>query len=136
MIPNFDDMAQMVAAGFKHSLILTRSGLVYAFGSNEESQLGCPARRSSSLPVCIQDIAHVPMRYIAAGSFSASIAKDSGNMYLWGDGTWGNFQQPHRVKKIEERVSCMSIGDQFGACISETAGGTRKLYTWGVNSFG
>lgn len=37
LIPNFDDMAQMVAAGFKHSLILTRAGLVYAFGDNSES---------------------------------------------------------------------------------------------------
>lgn len=30
-------MVQMVAAGNTHSLILTRSGLVYAFGSNEEN---------------------------------------------------------------------------------------------------
>lgn len=36
LIPNFNDVAQMIACGHRHSLILTRSGLVYAFGSNEE----------------------------------------------------------------------------------------------------
>ena len=35
IIPNFNDVAQMIACGQKHSLILTRSGLVYAFGSND-----------------------------------------------------------------------------------------------------
>ena len=36
LIPNFNDVAQMIAGGDKHSLILTRSGLVYSFGSNDE----------------------------------------------------------------------------------------------------
>jgi alpha-tubulin suppressor-like RCC1 family protein len=36
LIPTFNDMAQMIAAGNYHSLILTKSGLVYSFGSNNE----------------------------------------------------------------------------------------------------
>jgi hypothetical protein len=35
LIPYFNDVVQMIAAGHVHSLILTRSGLVYAFGSND-----------------------------------------------------------------------------------------------------
>jgi alpha-tubulin suppressor-like RCC1 family protein len=49
----------------------------------------------------VEDISHIPMKYIAAGSFSASIAKDSGSLYLWGTGTFGEFKTPHRVKKID-----------------------------------
>ena len=101
----------MIAAGFKHSLVLTKSGLVYAFGSNNENQLGCPQKHTSTLPICLQEIAHIPMRYIAAGSFSGSIAAESGNMYLWGNGTFGDFATPHRVKKIEQQVVAISIGD-------------------------
>ena len=35
LIPYFNDMVQIIAAGYVHSLILTKSGLVYAFGSND-----------------------------------------------------------------------------------------------------
>ena len=101
LLPNFNETAQMVAAGFKHSLVLTKSGLIYSFGSNEENQLGCPQKRQSSLPICVQDIAHMPMRYIAAGSFSASIEAESGSLYLWGNGTFGEFESPQRVKKLD-----------------------------------
>ena len=43
----------MIASGFKHSLVLTRSGLVYAFGSNETGELGLPTKKSSTVPLCI-----------------------------------------------------------------------------------
>jgi len=36
------------------------------------------------------------------------------------------------VKKIAEDVISVSVGDQFGACLTED----RKIYTWGVNEFG
>lgn len=122
----------MISGGYKHSLILTRSGLVYSFGSNDEGQLGVPSKRSSSVPVCIQDISHVPMKFIAAGSFSASISQETNQLYLWGTGTFGNFHSPHRVKKITENVISVSVGDQFGACLTAE----RSLYTWGINDIG
>ena len=104
MIPNFNDMVQMIAAGNTHSLILTRSGLVYAFGSNDQNQLGIPAKRNSSTPICVQDISHIPMCYIACGGFSASISNENKQLYMWGTSTFGELQTPHRVKKIPERV--------------------------------
>lgn len=44
------------------------------------------------------------MKSIAAGSFSSSISKEQGSIYLWGTGTFGKFNTPHRVKKIEQRA--------------------------------
>jgi hypothetical protein len=41
------------------------------------------------------------MKSIAAGSFSSSISKEQASIYLWGTGTFGKFNTPHRVKKIE-----------------------------------
>ena len=41
------------------------------------------------------------MSFICAGGFSASISKETGSLYLWGTGTFGVFNTPHRVKKIE-----------------------------------
>lgn len=72
------------------------------------------------------------MSYIAAGSFSGSISQDTGSLYLWGTGTFGEFHSPHRVKKITERVSQVQIGHQFGIALSES----HTLYSWGENTKG
>jgi len=122
-------MAKMVAAGSSHSVILTRSGLVYSFGSNSEGQLGLPTKRGSSVPLCVQDISHVPMSHIAAGSFSSSISQETGSLYLWGTGSFGEFHSPHRVKRIPERVAQVSLGDKFGVALTCD----RKMYCWGEN---
>lgn len=125
-------MAQMISAGHDHSLILTRSGLIYAFGSNKESQLGIPAKRNSQIPICIQDVSHIPMNNISASNFSASVSQEKGELYIWGTGTFGEFQTPHRVKKVNERVTHLSLGTNFGVALTEG----RTMYTWGDNSFG
>ena len=80
----------------------------------------------------MDDIGHIPMSYIAAGSFSSSVAKETGSLYLWGTGTFGEFKTPHRVKKIKERVMKVEIGDCFGIVLTED----RNLFTWGSNQEG
>ena len=72
------------------------------------------------------------MSYVSAGSFSASISKDTGSLYLWGTGTFGQFYTPHRVKKIEGKAIQVAIGDKFGLVMTEE----RDLYTWGINNNG
>jgi alpha-tubulin suppressor-like RCC1 family protein len=69
------------------------------------------------------------MSYVSAGSFSGSVSKESGSLYLWGTGSFGVFKTPHRVKKIEGRVLQVDIGESFGAVLTED----RKMYTWGQN---
>lgn len=99
-------------------------------GLNSKGQLGVITEHTSSItPVLIEDISHIPMKYIAAGSFSASVSKDTGSLYLWGTGTFGSFKTPHRVKKIEGRVQQVSIGESFGIVMTED----KDLYTWGQN---
>jgi X-linked retinitis pigmentosa GTPase regulator len=83
-------------------------------------------------PVKLADIAHIKMKHIAAGSCSASISSDSGDLYLWGSGVFGEFLTPHRVKTISNRVVGISLGNQFGAAINSEG----LVYTWGRNSNG
>ena len=68
------------------------------------------------------------MKTIAAGSFSASIS-ESGDLYLWGTGAFGEFLTPHRVKTIPGSVIDVSIGYSFGAAVNREG----KVYTWGQN---
>jgi X-linked retinitis pigmentosa GTPase regulator len=111
LIENFDGVALQVAAGEYHTLILTVEGWVYAFGSNVSGQLGVVTPHSTSItPKLVEEISHIPMSYIAAGTFSASVSKDKGELYLWGTGTFGEFKTPHRVKKIKEKILKVSLG--------------------------
>jgi hypothetical protein len=59
----------------------------------------------------VKEISHIPMKFIDAGSFSASIAAESGCVYLWGTGTFGEFAVPHRMKRIKQQAFGLSIGD-------------------------
>ena len=132
-IENFDKESVEVKAGRNHTLILTTQGLVYSCGSNVSGQLGTVTEHSSSItPILVEDISHIPMKTIAAGTFSASIAKESGSLYLWGTGTFGEFKTPHRVRKIDKKVLQVEIGESFGIALTEE----RRIYTWGINENG
>jgi alpha-tubulin suppressor-like RCC1 family protein len=85
----------MVACGQLHTLALTQSqGQIYSWGSNSFGQLGLGSNRSTNLPSLISEIASIPMRFIAAGSFSGSISHENGDLYLWGKCTFGEFSIP------------------------------------------
>jgi alpha-tubulin suppressor-like RCC1 family protein len=88
--------------------------------------------KSSLRPVLVQEISHIPMKAIAAGSFSASIAAETGSVYIWGTGTFGAFVVPHRMKRIKQRALQVAIGSNFGMVLTED----RRLYTWGANQCG
>jgi alpha-tubulin suppressor-like RCC1 family protein len=72
------------------------------------------------------------MRYIQAGSFSASISEDGSNLFLWGTGSFGEFLTPHRVKKIRGETIDISLGSGFGVALSAQG----FLYSWGENQAG
>lgn len=71
-------------------MLTAEKGLVYAFGLNSNNELGVRMQDKSSLrPQLVKEISHIPMKAVSAGSFSASIAKETGSVYLWGNGTFG-----------------------------------------------
>ena len=109
-----------MSAGNRHTLVLTKEkGLVYSFGSNQAWELGVKIDAKSSLrPLLIQEIAHIPMGSVSAGSFSGAISRDDGQVYIWGTGTFGKFATPHRMKKIKQKALQLQIGDNFGVVLT------------------
>ena len=131
-MPNFADCAKLVACGTSHTLVLSLSGLVYACGNNLEGQLGDSTRTSVTDFKLIDEISHIPMRFIAAGSFSASISEEGSSLFLWGTGAFGEFLTPHRVKKIRGETVSVSVGHGYGIALSMQG----FLYSWGDNKDG
>lgn len=68
-----------IACGFKHVLALTNNGELYAWGSNDDGQLGHGSDVKLELkPRLITSLAAVPIASIACGSFHSIVVTRSG----------------------------------------------------------
>lgn len=125
-----------VAAGASHSLALSKSGKVYAWGSNHQGQLGraTPAYTSVLVPVRLPE----PARAIEAGMHFSVALGDSGTVYTWG---WDGHGQlgaaargdRHRPTAVEYLPPATSIAAGETHVVVLTANG---LYGWGSNANG
>ncbi|MGM8908912.1 chromosome condensation regulator RCC1 [Psychrobacter sp. 1U1] len=89
--------AIMVAAGYKHNLVLTKDGSIWAFGANDVGQLGndsAPSTDGSSIPVKVDfsaatDIGHIVQ--VVASANSSYALDDKGQVWGWGSDAYANF---------------------------------------------
>ena len=72
-----------VAAGLKHTLILTERGNVYAVGDNSKGNLGQGHKYSSDTPLKVISLSEIKVSEISAGRHSA-ILSDRGQLFVWG----------------------------------------------------
>ncbi len=75
-----------VSAGGEHTLALADSGAIYAWGDNEQGQLGnnlVSSGVSHPVPVLLPSGVHC-WRKIAAGAYNSFAFGDDGNLYGWG----------------------------------------------------
>jgi alpha-tubulin suppressor-like RCC1 family protein len=119
-----------VAAGERHSLVLTLGGLVYACGSNVFGQLGLIETRICPLPIRVnvmtKNNVEAIVETVAVGGNSSCAVSDSGVLFTWGKNVSGDnvFETPTVVDGIQNVVavsmSAMSVvavtreGDVFG----------------------
>ena len=122
------------ACGQEHTLVLTQKGEIYAMGSNTKGQLGTGGpSKGCSLPIFIEELSFTRMVKVRAGFFSASLSSD-GQLYVWGQGSFGEFYTPHRVKSAKS-LDILDFQVSRGGCAALlTRAG--KLYTWGPNENG
>ena len=84
-----------VAAGINHTLALTNSGAVYAWGDNESGELGSGDSFASATPIHVTGggLSGVTVTAVAAGAFHSLAVTSTGAVYTWGnnsDGQLGN----------------------------------------------
>jgi len=82
------DTAVAIAAGAGHSLALTASGAVYAWGTNGDGQLGDGTVNPRPVPVQVRNPANTGhltnVVAIAAGGFHSLAVAGDGTVYAWG----------------------------------------------------
>lgn len=91
-IAGIDD-AVLVAAGYRHNLVLTRDGNVWAFGANDQGQLGDGTSNASSTPVSVNFLAASEVGHIVqvvASANSSYALDDKGQVWGWGSDAYAN----------------------------------------------
>ena len=102
------DNAVMVAAGYKHNLVLTKDGIVWAFGANTQGQLGNSTTIDSSTPVKVDfsaaaDIGHI-VQVVASASSSYAL-DDKGQVWGWGSDAYANLGRGQECNKANNCVN-------------------------------
>ncbi len=113
LIPELKDI-QQISAGGEHSLCLDKSGNVFAFGQNNEGQLGCliDGKDASYKPVKIQTLKNIQQ---VVASYNSSYCLDAdGNVFAFGSnrngqlGT-GNTENQHLPVLIPDLKNIVQI---------------------------
>jgi alpha-tubulin suppressor-like RCC1 family protein len=130
-----------VRAGCNHSVALTSTGRVLAWGLNSSGQLGDGKTRNSDVPVQTKVPAGVKVRAVRVGGNHSLLLSKSGKVLAWGlnhfgelgDGTTRNRRSPVRVKLPSgTRIKAISAGCDFNLAL--TTGG--HVLAWGFNEEG
>jgi alpha-tubulin suppressor-like RCC1 family protein len=132
-----------VATGWGSSLALASDGTVWAWGENQDGELGNGSTANSDKPVQVAGLTGVVQ--IAAGSFFDLALRSDGTVGAWGDNTFGelgnggtaNSDVPVQVTGLS-RVTQIAAGGNV-AMVARTQGFITSLttvWTWGDNSQG
>ena len=126
-----------IAAGNSFSLALDTAGRAWAWGRNDEGELGDGyAVRYATAPVAVSMPAGVTFKAIAAGELTAFAIDTSGAAWSWGENVaccGGNVGSPTAVA-MPSGVAFQSLaGQEFGALAIDTSGAG---WAWGSNTYG
>ncbi|MGX7671088.1 RCC1-like domain-containing protein [Plantactinospora sp. DSM 117369] len=131
-----------VAAGFAHSLALTSTGQVYAWGWNSEGQLGTGAPGgNSSTPAPVQLPTGTTVTDIAAHGDHSLALTSTGQVLAWGDNSQGQLGDGTTT----DRHTATPVSLPAGTTVTDIGAGsfhslaiisTGQALAWGRNAEG
>jgi alpha-tubulin suppressor-like RCC1 family protein len=126
-----------IAAGYDHALSVRNDGTVWAWGNNDNGQLGNNTTTDSLVPVQVSNL--VTALNVSAGNLYSLVLLKDGSVRAWGynvhgelgDGTTTNRSTPVQVINLVSTASLVAGYDHAAARLTN---GT--VWTWGDNSNG
>ncbi|MGD0881340.1 MAG: MBG domain-containing protein [Acidimicrobiales bacterium] len=130
-----------IAAGQYHNLALTSAGAIYAWGYNNDGQLGDAKKTTPTTPVLVSLPTGVKAIAIAAGGYHSLAAASNGDVYAWGLNADGQLGTGTTTTETSPTVVSMPSGVSAtlvaaGLYHSLAVGSNGKLYSWGYNIYG
>jgi len=130
-----------IAAGLGHSLALTSSGQVLAWGDNFDGELGNSSNVNSSTPVAVSLTSGTYVTAIAAGNYHSLALTAFGDVLAWGNNAYGqlgngtttNSNTPVFVSVPNAAIVTAIAG---GGSHSLALASTGQMLAWGYNAYG
>jgi alpha-tubulin suppressor-like RCC1 family protein len=151
VLPGASGAVTQIAAGALHSLALTTSGQLYAFGDNQYGQLGNATNNGMAKPNPTPALVTLPgasgaVTQIAGGGSQSLVLTSSGQLYAFGDNQYGQLGTATNagMAKPNPTPALVTLPGASGA-VTQIAGGgfhslaltsTGQLYAFGENNFG
>ncbi|XP_007497077.2 secretion-regulating guanine nucleotide exchange factor [Monodelphis domestica] len=138
-----------IAAGMRHALAVTESGLVFQWGTGMASpgRRACPEKPLPSFltakePCRVTGLENLKVKTVVTGSCHSASLTDEGELYVWGSNKHGQLVSPAtflpKPQKIEascfqnEKVAMVWSG--WTHLVAQTE--TGKVFTWGRADYG
>jgi alpha-tubulin suppressor-like RCC1 family protein len=136
-----------VIAGQLHSLAVTTTGRVYAWGNGSSGQLGNGSASNSSSPTLVNFtglLSGETIQQVSGGAYHSISVTTSGRIYAWGyngngelgDGTTINQSSPKLISLTGlqggETVQMVVAGSYHSLALTTN----NRIYTWGSNGYG
>ncbi|CAL5007391.1 unnamed protein product [Urochloa decumbens] len=134
---NYRREKSQVIAGPGHSIIVTKKGDVYSFGTNSSGQLGLGNTEDQFKPCLIRSLQGIRITQATVGSMRTMLVSDTGSVYTFGQdgfgvlGSLGTYKSsPKLLESLKEIfVVQASIGGYFSAVLSRE--GVVYTFSWG-----
>jgi alpha-tubulin suppressor-like RCC1 family protein len=150
-LPGATGAIVQVAAGARHSLALTTTGQLYAFGDNRYGQLGTPANEGIDAANPTPALVGLPAGAgqavaIAAGAAHSLVLTDTGRLYAFGENRYGQLgvAAGSGSEAPEPQPAQVSLPSAAGQPVALAAGAQHSLVltangvvlAFGANDFG
>ena len=130
---NWDTVATLSS----HTLAITTSGTLWAWGNNSNGQLGNPSVSNVNIPLQVGTETH--WSSIATGSNFSIATTTSGTLWAWGDNYFGQLGLGDTNRRIQPTQvglathwQSISANEYYAAGLTNTG----SLNTWGNNNYG
>jgi alpha-tubulin suppressor-like RCC1 family protein len=137
--PNGGPTITVVAGGEGHTLALTSTGTLYAWGLNNRGQLGDGGVTDSHVPVQITVPAGVTFTALAAGGAHSVALTSIGQVYTWGWNSSGQLgigstAESHTPVLVPGLSNIIAVSARHNHTVALKSDGT--VWAWGKNDCG
>lgn len=133
---NFNKTIKSISCGAHHTIALTNSNEIYAWGGNEYGQVGLAHNQNQYLP---QKILLENIMSVSCGECHTIVLTNYNKIYVWGQNHSGQLGLQHTQNQsypseliIHEPILSISCGSYHTIALTKF----NKIYVWGQNNFG
>jgi len=130
--------AVSVTSGCRHNLAVLEEGSLWAWGLNEDGQVGIGTRCKRAEPSPVGCLSMGKIRSCAAGHGHSLAVLENGELWTWGRNTEGQLGDDTRCGRAQPGVVCsggmryVAAGLNHSIVVTESGG----LWTWGCSRAG